>query len=182
MAPKSPPEPYVPWSAPPPLFGGCDPGKEHAGLGLFYEGRLAAADKLVSKHPWPTCHVDMAFAAQLRMHARFGPHAFLSLLVVEHPEIRHGAGKDFVVKTADDLLFLPMTNGAIIAALRPMLVEAVPPSRWKGNVDGDILTERIKSKLTADELSVVPKGADHNCYDAIGICLWRLGRIHPERR
>jgi hypothetical protein len=61
-------------------------------------------------------------------------------------------------------------------------VELVWPRTWKGNVPKEIMTARILSKLTPEELAVVParpraKTPDHNCIDAIGLGLWKLGRL-----
>jgi hypothetical protein len=44
------------------------------------------------------------------------------------------------------------------------------------------MTERILSRLTPEELAVVPvrpraRTVDHNCADAIGLGLWKLGRL-----
>lgn len=61
-------------------------------------------------------------------------------------------------------------------------VELVWPRTWKGNVPKPIMTKRILSRLTPDELAVVPlrpraKTPDHNCVDAVGLGLWKLGRL-----
>lgn len=53
------------------------------------------------------------------------------------------------------------------------------PAQWKGQVPKKIMTARILSRLSADEQSrIVRVGAkDHNTIDAIGIGLWKLGRL-----
>jgi hypothetical protein len=62
------------------------------------------------------------------------------------------------------------------------LVELVFPRTWKGNVPKEIMTARILKQLTPEELKHVPvrpraKTPDHNCVDAIGMGLNRLGRL-----
>lgn len=61
-------------------------------------------------------------------------------------------------------------------------VRAVEASAWKASTDPDILARRILACLTPAELARVPKtksalGYNHNVVDAIGLGLWRLGRM-----
>lgn len=61
-------------------------------------------------------------------------------------------------------------------------VEAIEASAWKASTDPDILARRILACLTPAELARVPKtksalGYNHNVVDAIGLGLWRLGRM-----
>lgn len=61
-------------------------------------------------------------------------------------------------------------------------VEAVEASAWKASTDPDVLARRILAILTPEERAVIPKtrsalGYDHNVIDAIGLGLWRLGRM-----
>jgi hypothetical protein len=65
-------------------------------------------------------------------------------------------------------------------AYSPHLYFAVSPFAWKGNVPKGIQGSRILSALTKAEHDVVcwPKNSlKHNLVDAIGIGLWRLGRL-----
>ena len=62
------------------------------------------------------------------------------------------------------------------------LVELVFPRTWKGTVPKEIMTARILKQLTPAELNHVPlrpraKTPDHNTVDAIGLGLWKLGRL-----
>lgn len=61
-------------------------------------------------------------------------------------------------------------------------VRAVEASAWKASTDPDVLARRILACLTPAELARVPKtksalGYNHNVLDAIGLGLWRLGRM-----
>lgn len=61
-------------------------------------------------------------------------------------------------------------------------VRAVEASAWKASTDPDVLARRILACLTPAELARVPKtksalGYNHNVVDAIGLGLWRLGRM-----
>lgn len=61
-------------------------------------------------------------------------------------------------------------------------IRAVEASAWKASTDPDILARRIIACLTPEEMARVPRtraaiGYDHNVLDAIGLGLWRLGRM-----
>lgn len=61
-------------------------------------------------------------------------------------------------------------------------VRAIEASAWKASTDPDVLARRILATLTDEERAVIPKtrsalGHDHNVIDAIGLGLWRLGRM-----
>jgi len=166
------------WTPPPSTFGALDPGKEYAGLAVFVAGQAVLAKKLVSPKPWP---MSLLCLGQQALEL-VGPG--LPLFVFEMPVLRHGAGKAHL---GGDLLPLVGTCGAVASALRPVAIEDYEPGRWKGTIDGDVLVRRIKGtktepgKLTAAELVVLGSG-DHNVVDAMGIGLWRLGRLHPNLR
>jgi hypothetical protein len=59
-------------------------------------------------------------------------------------------------------------------------IEEVYPTTWKGDVPKSIMLDRIRSKLNPDELRKLPNlssTAAHNMVDAIGIGLWKNGRL-----
>ncbi len=176
------------WTAPP-LEGWAsgDPGKDHVGLALWRGTKLVRAKKLVIPDGigWPSgiVHLGMqayAFAMQC------GITLPIRLFVGEFPEIRFATGEEFKAK---DLLTLGPTLGAVAMGLHAQVVEDVPPSRWKGNIDADVVCRRTQEKITAaGELGLLEgprnkKGEhDHNLLDGCGVGLWRCGRLHPERR
>jgi hypothetical protein len=51
----------------------------------------------------------------------------------------------------------------------------VEPRKWKGTVDGDIMTSRIRGSLTDQERGAFERSkGDHNTLDAIGLAKWSL--------
>jgi hypothetical protein len=61
-------------------------------------------------------------------------------------------------------------------------VELVYPRTWKGTVPKDIHNKRVLAALSKEELAKLPKRPrakdyDHNMLDAVGIGLWKLGRM-----
>lgn len=87
--------------------------------------------------------------------------------------------------TTEDVIKLGIMVGKIEERYerRGCRVERVKPVEWKGSVDADVMTARILKRLTLEELKLVPvrpRAADyeHNAVDAIGLGLWKLGRMH----
>lgn len=74
--------------------------------------------------------------------------------------------------------------GATFQGMLGRPVEWVEPHAWKGSLNADAMTERIKSRLTPEEHKrVEPCAASlmHNVYDAVGIGLHALGRLDRKR-
>ena len=97
---------------------------------------------------------------------------------------------------------LALSAGALIAMARfangvpgeRVQVEKVEPREWKGTVDKKIMLARIYDKLSAEELSVIKletkklqqgirsgRGPGADVLDAIGVGLWKLGRLGKGR-
>ena len=81
-----------------------------------------------------------------------------------------------------------VTTGAFVAGfLQPRHLETVAPRQWKGTLDGDGFIEtRIKPTLTAVEhervlLPSAKKTLGHNVYDAVGLLLWKFGRLKARK-
>lgn len=58
------------------------------------------------------------------------------------------------------------------------------PRAWKGTLDGDKMTQRIKGLLTLQEKACIDlpiKSLAHNVYDACGLYLWATGRLKKQR-
>jgi hypothetical protein len=61
------------------------------------------------------------------------------------------------------------------------------PREWKGTLDGDVMVERIKSRVDerpAERARVqFPQAQDkhHNVWDAIGVGLFVVGRLAPRK-
>ena len=131
-----------------------DPGVKACGFALFTEGYLA--------------------------HAVYCPKTETpysgDLMVIEMPRIYPGSGQQ--KGDLNDLLDLAAVVGYCEGRFGGR-IERVFPARWKGQVPKKIMTARILSKLSPLELSKIQRvGAkDHNTIDAIGIGLWKLGRL-----
>ena len=80
----------------------------------------------------------------------------------------------------NDLIALAFEAGRI-AALAPTY-EKITPRQWKGTIKKEVMLRRILSKLTDRELQLIkglelPPSKEHNVIDAVGIGLWKLGRL-----
>jgi len=98
-------------------------------------------------------------------------------IVIERPQVyRHGRGDP------NDLITLALSAGELVGRINAehpaAIVTEYLPATWKGQVPKDIMIERIKKKLTEDELTMVdlPSAASlaHNVWDAVGIGLYHL--------
>lgn len=75
----------------------------------------------------------------------------------------------------NDLIDLAIAVGKISTRFSEVVMYR--PAQWKGQVPKDIMTERIKLKLSNRELDLVDlpaKSLQHNVWDAIGIGLHHL--------
>jgi hypothetical protein len=104
-------------------------------------------------------------------------------LVLEVPRVYPAAERK---GDQNDLIQL-MGAGAFVAG---QLLEAcgdkgdlqqVYPRDWKGQVPKQVMTARIRSKLTLKEIAAVSlpsaQSLHHNVWDSVGIVLWRIGRL-----
>lgn len=98
-------------------------------------------------------------------------------LVIEQMQTYGGrAGKG----DANDLIAVAFAAGVVAADF--CTYEQVPARVWKGSVPKQIMLKRILSKLSDTELAAVRglglnKKAEENVIDAIGIGLFKLGRL-----
>lgn len=152
-----------------------DPGKKHAGIALFAGNELVGATLLKSKpkDPWPGSVLELAQKAVTFVKENLGE---VDELLLEYPRVARQWSKG----DPNDLVALAFTQGAMAAQVPAKEVKAFEPQSWKGTVDADIVTERIKVKLTPAEQTKV-YATDHNTYDAVGIGLWAVGRLHKGR-
>lgn len=87
-------------------------------------------------------------------------------------------------KDVNDLIDLAVLVGEIKRFYESQsgVVELVFPRTWKGTVPKDVHNKRVLAALSPEELKLVPlrpraRTPDHNCVDAIGLGLWKLGRM-----
>lgn len=155
-----------------------DPGINGCGLAFFAEERLTAACYV--RNPgegWLLPDRVRAMVDALKAVAL--PDISGRRLVTERPQIySYGKGKG----NPNDLIALAEICAGFASHWSGPW-ETVLPRTWKGNIDGDAMTERIRDRLSiAEERNVKHAGAlDHNIYDAVGIGLWKLGRLGKKR-
>jgi hypothetical protein len=98
-------------------------------------------------------------------------------LVIEKPQVYQGRAQK---GDPNDLITLAVEVGRI-SSLYPS-VDFVLPRQWKGTIKKEMMLKRILKTMTDDELLLLknlklPKSKEHNVVDAVGIGLWRLGRL-----
>lgn len=161
-----------------------DPGLRGCGVAVFHGPVLLSAAYV--KNP----EKGDGYAAHAALGREVGHtirgNAF-SQVLIEHPRIYPGAPD----KDLNDLLDVVAVGAAIAANEHVMAccfdrkapLLTVYPSEWKGNVKKSVMTERIRSALTPDELKLcrfTNKSDDSDLLDAVGIGLWRLGRLNKK--
>ena len=82
----------------------------------------------------------------------------------------------------NDLIDLAIFVGEVKQKYRQSVVELVMPVTWKGTVPKKIHNQRVIDVLSEKERALLPfrpraKDYDHNMLDAVGIGLWKLGRL-----
>lgn len=105
-------------------------------------------------------------------------------LAVEVPQIyvaRMGA-------PPSDLVDVALTAGQVIGAAvikqHDVRIQTVLPSAWKGQVPKELVHQRLREKLSPEELAVlavdlksIAASRRHNALDAVGLGLWALNRM-----
>lgn len=143
---------------------GIDPGAT-TGWAWFIRGELSRTaaepfDEFMSDPPWVSESLDV-----LVEMPKWRPHS--------HEEI-------------DDLLGLARKVGRLeqFYKMRGAHVDVCWPHVWKGSVPKEIHNQRVLHMLTERELAILPRRPrskknpyDHNMLDAVGIGLWKLGRL-----
>ena len=154
-----------------------DPGLRGCGVAEFegYDLKRAA----YVKNPVETgrgydAHRALAVAVNM-----WSPWQSSVKALIEHPRVYPGSAQQ--KGDLNDLLDV-VAVGAAIGVYFPKPV-TVFPSDWKGNVPKDVMTERIRRAITDEERARIekcPANLMHNVLDAIGIGLWKLGRINKK--
>lgn len=162
-----------------------DPGIRGCGAAIFLGGSLLKAayvpagpdgDGVVGRAVQSARAVVVWIGQQ---NLDWGPswNGYPIRLVIEWPQVyRAGRGRG----DPNDLLGLAAVDGALAAICLDYKVVTYLPREWKGQVPKDVMVERIKSRLTPEELTRVElpaKSLQHNVYDAIGLGLKDLGRL-----
>lgn len=174
-----------------------DPGINGCGLACFD----TLNQKLLEAHyvrPSSYSHGDTTAERVLRMATELmryiSPQA---PVLIERPQIYTiGKGKG----DPNDLICLAEI-GACLMGMMGKPIAQVLPRQWKNTMDPDVLIGRIRERLTNEEFATITfpentcdlcrnrlgsacvKSACpmHNCFDAIGIGMWKFGRLERKR-
>lgn len=103
-------------------------------------------------------------------------------LIMEHPVIYPQAQNQ--KGDPNDLIDVACVGASIASLWGSPEVETVLPSEWKGQAPKELMLERIKRSMSHAETQRIEAclfSKRHNVLDAIGIGLWKLGRINKKR-
>lgn len=107
-----------------------------------------------------------------------GPTAIVNRIVIEYPRVYKTGPANRL--PADDVLIIAASAMSawvnLSAYYTAAEIEAVRPQDWKGQVPKQAMCERILSRLSPAELSVVDDPKNDNIIDAVGIGLFSIRR------
>jgi hypothetical protein len=119
-----------------------------------------------------------AMAREVGRHSIFEP---VDLLAVEFPQVYQGSKAKGDPR---DLLTLAAIDGGILLSVSHREARRYFPREWKGQVDGDVMLDRILARLSPSEVGRIercPESLRHNVIDAIGIGLFAAGRLAAHK-
>lgn len=161
------------------VFTCVDPGLRGCGVAEFTGGvitRAAYVRNPVLSGRGYGAHVEMADAV----------NGWISddseRIIIEHPVIYPGAAQQ--KGDPNDLIDVAAVGAAIAVGFLTNYIETVHPREWKGQVPKDVMTRRISAAISPEErehIEPCQSSLMHNVLDAIGIGLWKLGRINQKR-
>jgi hypothetical protein len=160
----------------------CDPGKHSAGLALWARTGPSSTWELQAAKLEEFDHPSEIAAAAVS----FGGGRFC--VAVEVPQV-YAAG--FSRGDPNDLIDITLVAGAVLGTGDRTSIW-FRPREWKGQVDGDVMITRIRSKLTQVELDRVrlPTKRDgksvretvaHNVWDGVGVGLHAIKKLKLKR-
>lgn len=165
------------------LLATLDPGLRACGIAVFRDSTLVAAG--LPRNPQQRGRGGQTwFAMSLSVRLWLHERGFVTLrrVIAECPQV-YTAGK--AKGDPNDLIELAGVVGAVLGQADCDDIATVSPREWKGTLDADVMTERIRERLTATEAERidpdVPEHLQHNTLDAIGIGLHVLGRLAPRK-
>ena len=162
-----------------------DPGVKAAGVAVLIDGELDVA-WLAQGKSWQDT-AGQAFQGLFRSKCQQDPHQYTTKVVIERPQVYQ---QHKLKGNPNDLISVALMAGAFCgyagsSAFSPKIVSVLPRD-WKGQVDPDVMIERVKGKLSKEETGRVElprkKDMQHNVWDAVGIGLWveRMKRQENE--
>lgn len=140
-----------------------DPGVKKCGYAYFEKGVLITADWILTNHAVGNAAVGVY------------PPGMAARAVCEAPRFYGSLSDRSKNKNSidpNDLLDLAMVVGRFVQ----VGADIVYPADWKAQVPKQVMTARILTFLSAEEKANM-RSTDHNTIDAIGIGLWKLGRM-----
>jgi len=158
-----------------------DPGVHGCGVAFLINGKLKAAYYV------PTNTESLIRDDMIDLHEVKATEA---CFILEKPQIY----KTRLLKgDPNDLIDVAVAGGEMLGRLYDIVVwhvsreritvEKIVPAVWKKQLPKEVVQERVKPKLTPQELACVvkPKPASlmHNVWDAVGIGLWGVKRFVP---
>lgn len=152
-------------------FVAIDPGRKALGW-AYFDGRhdLTAAGIVRGRAGDSTVEIAQRAAAAILEKAVAPMHVVYERMQVYNVQQQRGAQSD-LVELAE--------IGGGVAALLASSSTPVLPREWKGTVPKDVLAERVRKDLSAQDLAVAsaaeneyPSSLRHNLWDAIGIGRW----------
>lgn len=165
-----------------------DPGYRYCGVAVFSDEVLVTAD-LVEAKKWEVEAQQFAETAKCvwEFLETTVDKASLSAaqFAIEYPQ-----QYTFSPAPREAVQRLVGTIGAILGKVQSetsglsVRVSTYKPREWKGQVPKEIMAERILSRLSSDEVNVIPamsKSKAHNVTDAVGVGLHHLKRLKRKR-
>ena len=142
-----------------------DPGAKVCGFAYFERETLTRARVLRA--------VDLR---EMAYEIRCNTVNIKAHFVIERPQVYvRGKSKG----DPNDLITIALVAG-MVAGATSQSFEYVLPREWKGQVPKAVHSLRIEKKLSQKEIERIekcPASIRHNAIDAIGIGLWKLGRL-----
>lgn len=155
-----------------------DPGLRGVGVAVF-EGKMLARAAYLENPAKSGRGYKVAYEMARALYDWLDGET-CPVAVVEFPRIYPGHAKI----DNNDLIDIATVGAAIASWCEAHEIVSVFPADWKGTVKKEVMTSRIKAELSAVEAGKVDKSCRrsllHNVYDAVGIGLWRFGRLHKK--
>ena len=102
------------------------------------------------------------------------PVTSVELIVAELPVLTP-VGPGSLLTRGNDLITLAVRLGRLLESVKCQNVRMVAPGSWKGQVPKSIHNQRVLTRLSLVERTLVLD--DHNVIDAIGLFLHTIGRM-----
>ena len=158
-----------------------DPGIRGVGAALFVNSWLEACAYVANPSTKGNGPLEcLTMAKAVNKWCQLMGHLVIDELVVEWPQVYKVSKGD-----PNDLLALAGVDAALAVEFYQgpyFKMTHYKPREWKGTAPKEVFAKRILSRLTPDELLLIPSGyLAHNAIDAVGTGLYKLGKLEPKR-